>query len=1043
MATKIDDPNRIQDTYDQKLGRPDGSHDDLGVSADERAREVNDLENQFRAPSEDRQNENSIAASAQRIQDKEQSASHINNYTGTNKPTTLRGRAQALMKSKTFRRSAPFLGIGGGLAGVLAIFSFIVPGGFMVTSLMQMLTTFNDSSSTVMEQRFIKAFTYASGDSADPNCQSKRIKCRGMGMISNSALRKLDKKGVRACFDGNCSEPQNKRTGWPDKNPSHYLFTADGVEKRVAIKDLNGFLLQRENRKFAAKIYGPGGAINFRTKAWAGNIMKKAFYNPLGLNRNGGSSGGDNKPGLSNTERAKQALTRKIDSIPGAQELRGRIADVKTRLTSKLNSVKRGGTIYYVAAAGCIAPKIPRFAAIGIASIQLVQVADAFLYSAGSPGARIQAAAVDGASAVDPADVEAASIPLTERVPHSETGKLGSATESPYLLAAAGLGGKIEPSTKFSPAFGFLQSPTVRNAAATEASTKEACDVVLHPTTMYAAQGVDATASVLASSTIVGGLIKVAAGFAVGYFVGQFLQAQLGNFVTESLTELAENDAIPAARGVELGDTIGIGAAAFFASGATARAIPPLTKSKLAEYDVIRAENERFYGEMARETLSPFDISTPYTALGSVVHNSGVSLLSSGYYAASPLQKLAIFTSTAFGSLMPASHANNTYSTDYCSSGDAYTASDSNGSSADDVTRTFAGTSCHGFTAAQNGMDTGTAIGLMIDEGWVDETKDMPDGATPAELIEAGVIIEDTPLSDYITQCANPASGEFIFSNENCVAINSSGEASGRHPRCDEAIAEDEEGPGCPDADSDSSLKNSGIKDPRSTEAISVFLVDYQVMQAFNDLDTEEVGITTNATSAPVDAELVNPSAECPGGTEDIGTIKTQYTGVRIPAGNDNPSIKLCRLSSIDGTGWNNETKTTDDSSGAVLNAAVAGIYQKLGSDYMDYAEANNLPVKKLYSNSSFRLVQPCSGEGCANPGESHHQLGAAIDFNLTDGSQEGSKTSCSGRQRSEDPVWKWLDENAPALNIKQYSEENWHWEYVPSGVNEANKCPV
>ncbi|NCS82819.1 hypothetical protein GW746_00165, partial [Candidatus Saccharibacteria bacterium] len=66
---------------------------------------------------------------------------------------------------------------------------------------MENMVSTNDSTSTTMERRFMKAFGNMSSE--DPICANnskKSIRCK-MGRISNSALYKLDKKGVKAVIE--------------------------------------------------------------------------------------------------------------------------------------------------------------------------------------------------------------------------------------------------------------------------------------------------------------------------------------------------------------------------------------------------------------------------------------------------------------------------------------------------------------------------------------------------------------------------------------------------------------------------------------------------------------------------------------------------------------------------------------------------------------------------------------------------------------------------------------------------------------------------
>lgn len=171
-----------------------------------------------------------------------------------------------------------------------------------------------------------------------------------------------------------------------------------------------------------------------------------------------------------------------------------------------------------------------------------------------------------------------------------------------------------------------------------------------------------------------------------------------------------------------------------------------------------------------------------------------------------------------------------------------------------------------------------------------------------------------------------------------------------------------------------------------------------------------------------------NSNTPCPTNTTDIGTIKTNFQG--------NPTIRLCRLSSITGAG--EDTKGNKNSLGAVVNAVVAADFQKMGE-----VAKNSNPSVQMSANSSFRLEDSCGGAGngsaCAKPGTSPHQLGIAVDFNNAGGSGDkaSSGSSCSARAKADTPVYNWLYKYSQSYNIKQYSVEPWHWDEYPAG----NRC--
>lgn len=172
-------------------------------------------------------------------------------------------------------------------------------------------------------------------------------------------------------------------------------------------------------------------------------------------------------------------------------------------------------------------------------------------------------------------------------------------------------------------------------------------------------------------------------------------------------------------------------------------------------------------------------------------------------------------------------------------------------------------------------------------------------------------------------------------------------------------------------------------------------------------------------------------SIPCPAGTKDLGVVTTRYTGSYAV---DQPLIiRLCQIPDIPGEG--NNTQGIEITGGAIINSRVAAAWQALGKK----AKADGVA---LYSTSSFRLADSCGGTGtgdaCAQPGQSPHQMGVAIDFGNNTYVKGSSTTSCSGRAIDKNSTaWKWLYQNADQFGFRQYTYESWHWDPLPA----SNRC--
>ena len=162
------------------------------------------------------------------------------------------------------------------------------------------------------------------------------------------------------------------------------------------------------------------------------------------------------------------------------------------------------------------------------------------------------------------------------------------------------------------------------------------------------------------------------------------------------------------------------------------------SESQVVAYDQVRQENESFNRQIDVASLSPFDTSSRYTFLGSIVNsmqmasitsnnNSPVSLLSSIFKAPS------ITSSTASATLNQSQNMCGYAEQFGMDTGDPNTTPAINA----------AGLPCTGITPTQSGMSTVEAIQLLESEGWVDDSKDIAEDATIDDLM--GCLLYTSP----------------------------------------------------------------------------------------------------------------------------------------------------------------------------------------------------------------------------------------------------------------------------------------------------------
>ncbi len=750
----------------------------------------------------------------------------VSKFTGKKRDQT---RAQRVFKFAKKR---------GGIVGLIAVFG--VTGGLlagffgpasMLINLAENATLKNDSSSSALQHRFMKVLGFTAADS-DTFCvnNTKNLKCR-MGAISNSALNKLEKKGVVPYFDNDADNDNRKRTGYPTKNPSGYTIDLkDGnAPRNIAAKDLTGFLAN--NPKVAAKVLGVGGAFNIRMKAWTGKHITQKLYKKFNLDRSGRLGDGSNKR-LTPVERLAEITKNLSEKIPGAERISTVIDTIETKIRGHLGKAGKGGPAYLGAVAGCIGIKAPSFIAAGIAGIQLAQIMPVGMETVLATGYRLKASGVDTANSMTQENTDNIGTLVTNKTPRESDGKMTSALDSPILLAAIGVN-KNKPaiSKNYTPGYSILTNPAMKAAKYTEDATAPACNAIMSPAAMYTAMAVDSAVTIGLSSTVIGGVLKVIGGVIVSAVVTEvavdIAKTIAGDAAKAVVTDLAQNDRIDTAKGEALGDVIGISMASMFSAGGMARNLPVLKESELAGFETARLENEAFEKQMAVASLSPFDTSSKYTFLGSIVNNAQLAVLTSGSYNGNILSTLPGLMNFSRSALSTPTVGAAEFSNEYCSYAEEFGLVTENKDATPAIN--MSGLPCTGLTSSQLNMSTEEAIDLVSKEGWLDETKPYEDTDTVQDMLTKGYIKADTPLSEFIDSCSNAETGDYIFSSAGCTVLESG-----------------------------SSEDIPALQDPRSLEAMSVFLLDYQSHQIINGNDDGEPADGPTAASGTTDKKALS-----------------------------------------------------------------------------------------------------------------------------------------------------------------------------------------
>jgi|GEM_PF-587519 len=179
----------------------------------------------------------------------------------------------------------------------------------------------------------------------------------------------------------------------------------------------------------------------------------------------------------------------------------------------------------------------------------------------------------------------------------------------------------------------------------------------------------------------------------------------------------------------------------------------------------------------------------------------------------------------------------------------------------------------------------------------------------------------------------------------------------------------------------------------------------------------------------------------CATGTNDLGIQDAYHEGVLI-------KMRLCALPNLpSGSGESapgNQYYIADANGMGIVNSRVSGAWLALINDAKDAGIT-------LSASSTFRTMAHqqalcaanslCSGNppkytAVAQPGNSPHQAGVAIDFANMGGSASSGRT-CATRQTWDSDAWRWLRDNASRYGFKQYANEAWHWD----ASTMSNRC--
>ena len=983
-TTDSETDSRLNPAEQAKFDQISAGFDSGSELSDREKDAINDLESQFDNKDSDlNPNQNDSASAA--VNDQESSVPGNGFY----QPSAGKKKSPVTFKSLLKKRGpiaaiVGILGLGGGILGI-----FLSPAT-MLQNIMENFTWKNDSATPSKISRIKQVMNGFLDSKDDPGIcanSSKKIRCR-TGKLSYKALTKFKKSGIIP-VDADGNEMKLKRTGYPEKKPTHWKVEGLNDGKPIESSKLKDELLKKENRKIASKVYGRTGLFKMRFRAWTGKHISK-LYDKFKLKRNSAISKIDKKLGIKEKREKFKEKLPKFEEGPALEKVGKGVSNLGSKL-------KKGGLAYAISAGACTVVKIPNLIAAGVAAIQLAPLLGLVMDVILSPGSQAKASGLDSSgSGFSQETMETIGTMLTERgkMKGSDNAE-GSALDSPYLLAAMGVNNdKPGIAKNYIPGYSVATNPIVQGFNEAKKDTEGVCDYILSPVAMYTSMA--AEAAIAASTGGISAILSWAGKAALSEVIQKVLEYTVGEKVKNILTELAKSLLVPNnAQYKDLGDALGVGAAAFFSAGSMGQMLPGLKMSQLAEFNGIQIANEEFQKEMDIASLSPFDTSSRYTFLGSIFHNMGNMMMANGTYSKTPvamLSNILRLPSMALSYSSTAKAASGMYSDKYC--GYAKDFSMGSGSSEDPAVN-MAGLPCTGITNSQANMSVEEAIQIAEDEGWIQKDMDIPDGADISDLMNNGYIVKDTPLHDFVEDCGDASTGSYWFSNGGCTAPTNSKQAA---TTTTSTTYKDAEGK---DITNESFGAENSAKqyDDRKLSAMSVLLIDFQIAQSINGEDDEEDAPSTTA-KAPDNGEAVGEPQ-----LEEAQAKWGSYENGKIP---------------------DSELQALSFSPSNKMNKKAAAAMEEMNKAYKA-DNGSDLTINEAYRDCTTQIrysKELGSRAAPAPPCVSNHGWGLAADIEV------GAFGSSA---------YNWLKANAhkygyvhPAWAEPSGSNpEQWHWEYA------------
>ena len=190
-----------------------------------------------------------------------------------------------------------------------------------------------------------------------------------------------------------------------------------------------------------------------------------------------------------------------------------------------------------------------------------------------------------------------------------------------------------------------------------------------------------------------------------------------------------------------------------------------------------------------------------------------------------------------------------------------------------------------------------------------------------------------------------------------------------------------------------------------------------QRIQNYMDGEDAVVAPTTGSATSVDTATIYQDSTSiaCTAGTDDAGIVDGYHNKVKVP-------IRLC---SIPGT------VDTSTGSTAKVNSRMSANFVGLARALSSFKGVSTLSVNASFRTMTeqTRLYNLYGSKRASVPGTSNHQMGLAIDFQLSTNSTYANGSFDATKPPGKDAVYDWLTNNAATYGISKLKTEAWHWQ--------------